>query len=359
MGYSFRMQKWIFGLLITANAFGAVGISYSPTNDLILTSKSCSELQAQSEAICAWSKKPQVRNTCRKTQSGYALTVSSCLPDFVKQFQNKKNVRSGANCWGTALSFKKHAIKPRFIWSQEMTYWLNSPLCRKLSVGEKKMPGDLINMFGPEYAFGKDETTNTGYKFWEALYPGRNLKSAVENGYTGYHHFLHTETYVSDILTFGKDSPSKDDKFSFKQMNEVYGRPRETECQENQALDPHFREYQNPPKEIRGSKCAYFSVAYRCENFEEYFKTTELDEVLKTQEKLFPLLTILGTKFSKSQVESMVKLADEKAREALNELEHSSLEKKDEMLLVWKYFSAEGIRKSLELADLIPATEER
>jgi hypothetical protein len=141
-------------------------------------------------------------------------------------------------------------------------------------------------------------------------------------------------------------------------MNEVYGRSDETDCQENQAMEPYWREFGKPPKEIRGSKCAYFSLAYRCENFQDYFKTQELDELLLTQEKLFPLLTVLGTKLSQAQIHSIVKLADEKAEEALNDLSRMSYEKKEEMLIVWKYFSAAGIRKSLELAALIPPTEE-
>ena len=190
------------------------------------------------------------------------------------------------------------------------------------------------------------------------MYPGRVTPAPTDYGYSGYHNFLHTETYVTDEITFGKDSPNKDDKFEFHNMNEVYGRAQETECQENQAMDPYWREFQKPPRDIRGSKCAYFSLAYRCENFQDYFKTQELDELLVTQEKLFPLLTVLGTKLSKVQIDQILKLADEKAEEALNELGRTSYEKKEEMLIVWKYFSASGIRKSLELAALTPPTEE-
>lgn len=345
-------------ILISGTASASVGISYTPANDLVLTAKSCDVLIKQHEAICAWNKSPLPSKTCRKTQNGFAITVSSCLPKFVKENQNKKNYKSGANCWGTALSFKGHAQKPRFIWSEEMNYWIDSPLCRKLAPHEKKLPGDIINIIGPEYVFAKEEPSNKGYRFWEALYPGRLTPSPVESGYSGYHNFLHSETFITDEITFGKESPNKDDKFMFRPMNEVYGRSRETDCQENQALEPHWREYQKEPREIRGSKCAYFSLAYRCENFQEYFKTNELDDLLQTQEKLFPLLRVLGTKFTNAQVNQMLKLADEKAEDALDELSRTSYEKKDEMLLVWKYFSAAGIRKSLELADLTPPTEE-
>lgn len=369
MEYSFRMQKWILALFLTTPVYASVSISYSSKNDLILSAKSCDVLIKQHEAICAWNKTPLPSKSCRKTQNGFAITVSSCLPKFVKENQHKKNYKSGANCWGTAMSFKKHALKPRFIWSEEMMYWLDTPLCRKLAVGEKKLPGDFMNIIGPEHVFAKDETTNKGYKFWEALYPGRVTAAPSDYGYSGYHNFLHTETFITDEITFGKDSPSKDDKFEFHNMNEVYGRSRDTECQENQALEPYWREYQKPPKDIRGSKCAYFSLAYRCENFQEYFARQELsleDQDLLTaikdlqivQEKLFPLLTVLGTKFTQAQINFMLKNADSVAEESLKEMSLMSLDKTHEMLVVWKYFTASGIRKSLELAALTSPTEE-
>lgn len=355
-----------------------VAINYSAANDLILTAKTCDKLISQHTAICNWKKintpsfvVPSITNKlCRKNSNGkFSMTVSSCLPDFVKANQNKKNYKSGANCWGTAMSFKKLSTRPRFIWSNEMAYWLDSPVCRKLNPGEQKQPGDFLNMFGPEYIFAKDDPANKGERFWAALYPGRATASPVAEGYSGYHHFLHTETFLTDNIAFGKDSPSKLDKFGFHQMNEVYGRARETECQENQTLSPHYREYQNQPKEIRGSKCAYFSLAYRCESFPDYFAgqalSTDDQTILATirelqavQDKLFPLLMVINTKIPKAQIDQMVKLSDDVADDTLDELGRASTDKNREMLLVLKYFTASGIRKSLELADLIPPTEE-
>lgn len=376
------MNLFIFGLavLATLNSVSAseIGISYSKTNDLILSGSTCQELITQHEAICSWRQtnepefvKPVITaKSCRKNQNGkYSMTVSACLPVFVKANQNKKNYHSGANCWGTAMSFKKHSIRPRFIWSNEMKYWLDSPLCRKLAHGEKKEPGDILNIFGPEHVFNEDETVNKGYHFWEALYPGRVTASPVPYGYSGYHNFLHSETYISDKITFGKDSPNNLDKFEFNPINEVYGRPREVECQENQLMTPHNREYQNSPKPIRGSKCAYFSLAYRCESFPGYFAKQELNETEKgiladinrlqaVQDKLFPLLTTAGTQFSKGQIEEMLKLSDNTSQQTLKELEVRSFSKNHEMLLVLKYFTATGIRKSLELAELTPPTEQ-
>lgn len=376
------MKKFIvlavLGLGLNSAQATDIGVSYSPANVLTLSGKNCSSLVTQHKAICSWQKLidpsfaiPNIAaNLCRKNSDGsYSMPVTTCLPAFVKANQHKKLYRSGANCWGTAMSFKKLSIRPRFIWSNEMTYWMNSPACRKLNPGETKAPGDLLGMYGPEYVFKKNEEPDKGSHFWDARFPGRVTTSPVAEGYSGYHHFLHTETFVTNEITFGKDSPSKDDKFEFHEMNEVYGRPDSAECQENQSMSPYLRENQNPPKEIKGSKCDYFSLAYRCETFPDYFAKQVLSEsdqeILTTikqlqvaQDKLFQLMTVLKNSILKTELDQMLKLADEIAEESLEELSQQSMTKNHEMLLTLKYFTASGIRKSMELADLIPPTEE-
>lgn len=375
-------MKKVLAITCLVAGFGSVwaseiGISYTPANDLVLSDKNCQTLMNQHEAICRWKKKndpsfdaPVITNKlCRKNANGFfSMTVSSCLPEFVKANQNKKNFKDGANCWGTAMSFKELSLRPRFVWSNEMTYWLSSPLCRKLEPGEKKEPGDILNIYGPEYIFQKNETSGRDYRFWEVLFPGRYTPSPVSEGYSGYHNFLHSETYLSDRLTFGKDSPNKDDKFKFNPLENVYGRSREADCQENQELTPHHREFQKAPKDIRASKCGYFSQVYRCEKFSNYFAKQELKpndlallekitELQKIQDKLFPLLLVKGKIIPKTEVDQMLKIADDMADEALIELGLVGSDKNREMLLVQKFFTASGIRKSLELAALTPPTE--
>jgi len=356
-------------------------ISYSSLNSLILKSKNCEELIKQHSAICEWKKMmnlsfdiPLIDNKlCQRSSNGFfKMTVSSCLPDFVKNYQHKALVKSGANCWGTALSFKKISNYPRFVWPQEMLYWQqDTPLCRKVSVGEEIQAGDIINIYGPEYVSeseGMNSQNTKGTKFWEVLFPKRLTISPVNEGYTGHHHFLHSETYLSKDLTFGKVSPAREDQFEFHLMKEVYGRGQNTECHENQSLEPYFREYQNPPKKIKGTKCEYFSLAYRCESLPDYFSKQVLDEREKEiqvaiqsmqlmQDQLFPLILSSRKTIPSAQIEKMVIYADQMALDALDDLTETALSKNTEMLLVLKYFTAAGIRKSLELARLIPTTE--
>lgn len=367
-------------LLITTYSALASDLSLGHTlgNDLILRSNSCEKLIEQHEKICQWKKNlepnfeaPRIDKTlCRaSTKGSYAMTVSSCLPAFVKKNQNRPLINSGANCWGTAMNFRGISETPRFIWSDEMTYWLNSPVCRKLALGEEKRPGDILNVYGPEYIFSdRDEEEEKGHKFWQALDPNNYTPAPVKEGYSGYHHFLHSETYISDEITFGKDSPSYQDKFKFNLIKEVYGRSRSDECRENQSLEVHLRENQKESRQIKGSKCDYFTNVYRCENFDSYFAASKLTEdekkimeevnvLRKMQNKLFPLLQSKTVVLSKVEQTSLVKKADQSAEVALTRLSKGNFSKNTEMLLTLQYFSAQGIRKSMELARLIPATE--
>jgi hypothetical protein len=66
---------------------------------------------------------------------------------------------------------------------------------------------------------------------------------------------------------------------------------------------------------------------------------------------------IKETKITEQKIKEMIAIADQASSIALEQLGTQNLSKNHEMLLTWKYFSAEGIRKSLELADLVEASE--
>lgn len=378
------MQKIIYSMLFSFNIMGVahsqeLAISVGGKRELILTGSSCDLLLKQQTALCSWKKEVAPNFTpkdpaksCQLVKKGkYKLAVLDCLPDFAKEYQDKKLVHDGPNCWGTAMSFHKLSNKPRFMWPEEMQYWMDSPVCRKLEVGEARMPGDVINVYAPEKipADDRDDSKDPGTNFWKALYPKRyTVAPAPEvtgSEYTGYHRLLHSVTYVSDQLAFGKDSPAFDDKFYFHTMAEVYGRPRsDKSCQENQSMTPYIRENQKEPIDIRGSKCSYFSLAYRCENFPDYFgkknltgenldRWKNIQSLQGLQDKLFPILTSSNKVLEQCEITLIVALADLTMKNATEEMKKASNDKNREELLVMEYFSAAGLRKTLELAKLV------
>jgi hypothetical protein len=368
-------MKNLLLLILSLPVFASnITISYTQGNSLVLKSSRCETLLNEYQKVCELRKTiepdfeiPKINsNECKKNSDGsLRVIISNCLTPFMKANQNQRLKKDGANCWGTAMSMKKLSPKPRFVWSKEMIYWQESPICRKVEVGEEKVPGDILNIYGPEYIFERDEYAK-GDAFFDVLYPNRKLKSPVTSGYSGYYNFLHSETYVSENISFGKESPNKLDRFQFNPLREVYGRSRDTECQENQSLVPSLREGENERQNLRDTRCkGYISIAYRCQNFTKFFddnisnsyQREIYEDTLKLQSIQIELFDLMkGKNISITRVKEIVQIADDASSEALEALSNHP-EKIEEMVLSLKFFTAHSLRKSLEQALLIKATE--
>lgn len=354
----------IFGLNIIS-AF-AVDSYRLKGGGLRMIGKSCEELRRVENGLCEWKKalgeQASAGSRCVRLGSGkYRLDTVKCVPEQVKKIHALATYKDGPNCWGTALSLKGYTSRPKFVWPEEIRYWLESPVCRKLAPGEELRSGDLITSFGPEYRHEGREELDAGAFFWDALYPGRRLSLGDSTGYTGFHWNLHTETYIDQSLAYGKDSPNKLDKFRFHPFSEMYGRPRDnnSECQELQSKTPHYRESSNTPRSIRRSKCAYFSLAYRCGDLKSFLQGLkpdssihrEIKELEGLNERLFDSL-FTKTKLSSQlvrEVTAQANQASERAHEELMRLgDLQQVDKKLEALAVKQYFYAEGLLKFLE-----------
>lgn len=269
----------------------------------------------------------------------------------MKSVLNKRLASHGPNCWGTALYLKGISPVPRFVSSAEITYWQESSLCKALDKDDPIRPGDILNVYGPEYTFDSDKVLTDSQKFVNLFEPGR-YKEATESRYSGFHRLLHSETFVSNHQVFGKESPNKLDAFKYTKLSEVYGRPRSnSECQESPILAPHLRQFDNKPKKIKGSKCDYFSKVYRCENFNTFFtlnaEDTNLMNVIgKYQKRIFEAVVSSSKRLSNNEKKQIRDFANNQ----IQDLKIQQLNVTDEesrMLLSWKYFSAYSLIESI------------
>jgi hypothetical protein len=166
------------------------------------------------------------------------------------------------------------------------------------------------------------------------------------SGYSGYHNFLHSETYISKRISFGKESPNKDDKFLVNVIDDIYGRSNDRDCQENQSIIPNRRENNNKPEDIRSAKCGgYFSNAYRCQNFNEYFKKNivnseqeriliEIEELKLIQKELFKFQMTPGFTMKKSEVKSLLEKVDSISEASLKALEQPITNSKESLDII-------------------------
>lgn len=364
-----KLIQLILTLVTMQSVANDINFYVSKSNNLIIKSGSCESLLKERANICALNKTSEpIEKNCQKSKSGgFYISISSCLPKYINENKSKYLYKDGANCWGTAMYTSGLISAPRFAWQKEIEYIQASPLCEKVSHKDDLRPGDIINVYGPEYIFDRNDES-LGSKFDETLYPNKFLAPTIKQGYSGYHNFLHSEVYVSKTISFGKESPNKLDKFQFKKLSEVYGRAKDINCQENQSLAPHRREYNNGPKDISGSKCSYFTNAYRCKSLDQYLAQYTLDQedeedlkIIKDlesiQAKLFKLQTVKNFYIGQTEIDRLVALSDKIRVDSLKRLNGLKFGKVAELIVSKKYFSAAGIRKTLEQAYLIPATE--
>lgn len=349
------------------NLHATLKLQSNSSSHLQISAPTCAILNQEKDFFCDLKEKRDVvipdtsSLKCLSQNSSFSMNMSACLPNFIKEVQNRKLFSDGANCWGTALHFQGLSLKPKFTWPEEIQYWLESPLCRKVGEGERIESNDILNVFGPEKLDTIErETKDEGTYFWEALYPKRWTKATdiSGSGYTGFHRLLHSVVFVSENVVFGKDSPSKLDKFYFHQLQDVYGRTTDQDCQENQIFEPYLREYQKPPKRIKNTKCDYISNVYRCQNMSQYFKNVVLTDdeqvIYNSVEQLDGVLVHIFSaqvksnfKLSESEKKSLLKLAQTKADEALKWLK-TNPSKNKEMLLAKQYFFAQSILNQLK-----------
>lgn len=278
------------------------------------------------------------------------------IPKEVSMLMNKKLASHGPNCWGTALYLKGLSKRPRFVSDAEIKYWQESSLCRPLDITDQILPGDILNVYGPEYVFESDYKLDEQQKFINIFEPGR-YKEINKASYSGFHRLLHSETFVNKKLVFGKESPNKDDAFKLTKLNEVYGRPRDlSECQESPNLTPHLRQFDNTPQNIKGSKCGYFSKVFRCQNFSNLKLNQEekafMDLVFKHQNRIFEAVVTKSKALSLNEKKTIRDFANTHLQDL--KLQISSIHNEEtRMILSWKYFSVYSLLEGIKWLETV------
>lgn len=225
-----QRMKYIFLVLfpILASAQFTENVSVSKFgNKVILEGKDCSVLKAQAEALASWTKKldedSQI-NKCKCFLGNCKVNVSHTLPKIASENQSNNPHYSGPNCWNASLVSTKILPNLRYTTPEELSFWLNSPLCKEREKDEKSSPGDVIAI--------------------------RDFQSGEVHG------FIH----LTDDLAFSKNGYDKNNSYSL------------------QSPDFVFSTY-NVPKDCR----KIFSIPDQgiCSSWANYYSCTSLNDYLK------------------------------------------------------------------------------
>jgi hypothetical protein len=142
----------------------------------------CAQSMAEMEALRQWTLSTGANcgaMPMRKAGAFCEIEIGKCLPAHVKKYQNVKAENIGPNCWNLALVMKDFLPYLRMSSNEEMTFFMNSGLCKQVPPSEKPKPGDVgaIRETGPSC-----EDSNSACEVHGFIYVSENLAYS-KNGY--------------------------------------------------------------------------------------------------------------------------------------------------------------------------------
>lgn len=230
------MKRLLFFLLVSLYSqvsLADLQMERDAKNRLFLSHESCDELIKNTKALDQWTKNSHEIKSCPvnfqspvQKNNRCSYDVTDCLPAHLIKYAGVSPRYNGPNCWNLALVMKNILPALRHTTSDEMAFYMSSPLCRQIKNGEPKIPGDV----------GAIRKT-----------------SGVDQG--EYHGFI----YISDDIVYSKNGITKANPYmllSTDIMMNVYSVPKYSKCRQNE-IDPN-------------ANCDFATSYFRCMSMEEY-----------------------------------------------------------------------------------------
>jgi hypothetical protein len=229
-------MKFLLFIFISLLTINSEALEVKKENGrIIITDFSCSKVEKVVRDLETWTKNSDENKSCpinkKAPNSSFfkcSYDITDCIPNHVVKYQGINPEMGGPNCWNLALVMSDILPALRFSPPKEMTFYMQSPLCRSLKNGEERIPGDIgaIRNIGP-------------------------------NGLEEVHGFI----YISDDIAYSKNGANKKTPYALQPLNtvyETYNVPDLAECKQNRTFP--------------GEKCAQAMSFYRCMSMEEYLK---------------------------------------------------------------------------------------
>jgi hypothetical protein len=258
------MKIQIIFLLLPLTTFAAemsydIQVLRLPNDKISLTSK-CEGIKEKIAGIISLSQKLENRSDkipdIREESAGMcSADITNIIPKRILELHDRTTAYPGANCWNTSLYTNKIVQSRRATAESEMTYWMNSPLCRELKANEPEIPGDIIA-----------------------------VRSAGEDYILEMHGFV----YLTKDFSFSKSGFDIQFPYEFVSSEYVYQTFALGDYGDYKA-NPECRKVEGRPDT---SKCPVFANIYRCMSYDQYLGSTNFknkNSYLKIDQKLLAL----------------------------------------------------------------------
>lgn len=215
----------------------------------MIKADSCSVIKEQISKLSEWSEWSG-RGACAqakgepwyKFSSDCQADVTTCLPEHVKKYHGVHPDLSGPNCWNLSLVMSDLLPHLRYSSPQEMNFFMAPPLCRSLSNGEERRPGDV-----------------------GAIRTGRGEE-------------VHGFIYVSDEMSYSKNGFSNQSPYELQTLDNVY------EVYGIENADPKCLDNQ------MDSSCSMGVDFFRCSSMKEYLEEVAKEEPQNKTQHVIPYI---------------------------------------------------------------------
>lgn len=253
------MQIFIFILILGLSSILHALDFQLEDGRILLYGDSCEEVFQMANAIQEWQYKSEKRKSqmsdCKfrkfVLEWGYHVDVTDIVPTWLKENYDKYPKNAGPNCWNSALYATQFLKYLRFTPPGEMSFYLNSPLCRPRQTKEQLQPGDIIAI----------RKWHTKSKFVEEV-----------------HGFI----YIENGLVFSKNGLSKERSYGLFETEEVFDiyDVKEPACK--RLFGPPSIYVDGAPQK----KCKVYAQYFTCKPLEEYINKKNIKEVFRERSEL-------------------------------------------------------------------------
>lgn len=237
---------YIFVILYAQVSFADLEVERDSQNRLFLSSESCDELIKTTKDLDQWTKNSHETKSCpvnfqspteKNNRCHYEIT--DCIPNHLEKYMGISPKYNGPNCWNLALVMKNILPALRYTTTEEMAFYMASPLCRQIKDDEKKIPGDI-----------------------------GAIRTISSFGIQEYHGFI----YISDDLAYSKNGFAKENPYMLIPTDivmSVYNVPDDPRCRKNEINESNL-------------KCGNASSYFRCMSMEEYLAKQDTPKEIMT-----------------------------------------------------------------------------
>ena len=230
-----NITKFFLCLAFTSLAFGQSVSVKKEGNEMFLNGSDCSFVMRQANAINSWKTtdaKPLSNDICKCTVPGDCkVNITTVIPKIVLEKENSVLVKNGPNSWNSSLVTAGVLPHHRYTQKSEMSFWMNSPLCKERGANEPSEPGDIIAI--------------------------RNFNGEEVHG------FVH----LTNELSYSKNGFRKGTKYQLANPGEIY---------ETYGVAKSCEKVYKKPSNTEA--CPFYANVFKCDSMDEYLKKNPMHD---------------------------------------------------------------------------------